>query len=359
MPWRYHSPMANQEQKHWYDLPDPDWEHLFYPQRDYQYFRQPQPLSDAATVKQPSTVCTPVMAAWMADAAMLAYGRSGPELIPPMKFDDFLGQAGLTSHRIGDWSGTAKGSQGFFAFNSKFAVLSFRGTEKSDWTDALVDLMVLPVKEDQGLATPANPAKTLFHLGFRNPLLNPFNSTEIGVHGGFQEALNSVWGDVSNWLESYRDKNPISPIFFTGHSLGAALATLAIARFNRGGAALYTFGSPRAGNKPFCDQVGSKADLRIYRFVDKQDFVTTVPPRDMFYSHTSGLMHIEPDGTIRPDGTVPQDSGLAAITEILSSAALAAVDYVGKQPPPPELVDHSATRYCYYTWRWARGGQVP
>ena len=44
----------------------------------------------------------------------------------------------------------------------------------------------------------------------------------------------------------------------------------------------------------------------------------------MFYDHTAGLMHIEPDGTIRPDGTAPQDSGLAAIAEILSAAAAAA-----------------------------------
>ncbi len=351
--------MPNGQQKHWYDLPDPDWEHLFYPQREYQYFRQPQPIPDPANVSDASAVCTPATAAWMADAAMLAYGRSGPDLIPAAKFDDFLGHVGLTVHRIGDWSGTAKGTQGFFAFEPEFAVLSFRGTEKSDWTDSLIDLMAFPVKEDQGSAPPPTPAKTLFHLGFRNPLLNPFNSTEIGVHDGFQSALNSVWGDVSNLLADYRNKNPKSPIFFTGHSLGAALATLAIARFNRGGVALYTFGSPRVGNKAFCDRVQNKADLGIYRFVDKKDFVTTVPPSDMFYSHTSGLMHIDQDGKVGPDGTAPQDSGLIAIAEILSLAASAAVDYAGKQPPPPVLVDHSPSRYCYYTWRWARGGQVP
>jgi triacylglycerol lipase len=337
-------------QQHWYDLPSPTWNNLFYPTKDYQYFRQPEPSPDTADLK--------TTAAWMADASMLAYGRSGPDLIPSDKFDGVLKSAGLTGQRIGDWSPTAKGTQGFFASNPKFAILAFRGTEKSDWTDSLVDLMALPVKEDSGLHSPQGLMKTLFHLGLKDPILNPFSSTEVGVHAGFQFALNSVWDETSKMLSNYRAANPAAPVFFTGHSLGAALATLAIARFRGGKAALYTVGSPRAGNKPFCDEAQSRADLGIHRLVDNHDLVTTVPPKDLFYDHTSGLMHIKENGDIEPNGVV-DDGEWRTVVKVLSTAAAAAGDLLGNEPPPPALVDHSPGRYCYFLWRWARGGQIP
>jgi triacylglycerol lipase len=329
--------------------PAPTWDNLFYPTKDYQYFRQPQPSPDTADLK--------TTAAWMADASMLAYGRSGPDLIPPDKFDGFLKSAGLTGQRIGDWSGTAKGTQGFFASNPRFAILAFRGTEKSDWTDLLVDLMALPVKEDQGQHSPQGLTKTLFHLGLKDPLLNPFSSTEPGVHAGFQFALNSVWDATSKMLNDYRTANPAAPIFFTGHSLGAALATLAIARFRGGKAALYTCGSPRVGNTPFLAEVQAGADLGIHRFVDNNDLVTTVPPKNLFYDETSGLMHIKANGDVEANGVV-DDPEWRAIVKVLSTAAAAAGDILGDEPPPPALVDHSPGRYCYFLWRWAIG-QVP
>ena len=111
--------------------------------------------------------------------------------------------------------------------------------------------MALPVKQDLSVHAPQGLKKTLFHLGLKGPLLNPLNTAEIGVHAGFQFALNSVWDRTSTLLEGYRAANPTAPVFFTGHSLGAALATLAIARFRGGKAALYTFGSPVSAIHPF------------------------------------------------------------------------------------------------------------
>jgi triacylglycerol lipase len=331
---------------HWYDLPAPDWEHLFYPQRDYQYFREPLP--------QPilSHIADPVTGAWMADAAMLAYGRSGPDLIPTAQFDAFFTNAGLTCHKIGDWSENAKGTQAFFAYNATFAVLSFRGTEKDDWTDSLFDLAAFPVPETLDAAGP-------FHLGTHNPILNPFDRKEIAVHGGFLLALNTVWEQVRIQLQDYRAAYPDAPIFFTGHSLGAALATLAIARFNAGKHALFTIGSPRAGNKAFCDKVTAAADLGTCRFVDNRDLVTRVPLKDLFYDHTPGGVQIDQNGGIHP-GEASDDAGeLRAIAECLGVASAAARDYVSQAPPPGDLVDHSPTRYCFFIWRWARNGQIP
>lgn len=290
----------------------------------------------------------------MADAAMLAYGRSGPELLSPAKFKSLFDRLELKCEHIGEWGETARGTQAFFASNAVFAVLSFRGTERSDWTDSLVDLTILPVRMSEDLPAPATANKPMFHLGLRNPPLNPFDHKEIGVHAGFQLALNAVWPQVISALQEYRAANPDAPVFFTGHSPGAALATIAIVRFNDKNVALFTYGSPRVGNKAFCDKVREQADLGIYRFVDNQDLVTTVPPRDLFYEHTAGMMHIEENGNIVPNGASQDPGELRAIAKCLSVAATAAEDYATKAPPPPELVDHSPSRYCYFTWRTSK-----
>jgi len=326
--------------------PAADWEHLFYPERNYEYFRQQLRLPANFHIADPMT------AAWMADAAMLAYGRSGPELLAREKFNAVFDRSGLTCQTIGEWSDTARGTQAFFASNADFAVLSFRGTERNDWTDSLVDLTILPVRMDEDLPEPSSANKTMLHLGLRNPLLNPFDHKEIGVHAGFQLALNAVWPEVRSKLQSYSEANPGAPIFFTGHSLGAALATIAVARCEHRNLALFTFGSPRAGNTAFCEKVREKADLGIYRFVDHQDLVTTVPPKDLFYSHTSGMMHIASNGDISQDGDSEPPGELRAIAKCLSEAAVAAKN-LSAGSPPPELVDHSPSRYCYFTWRAA------
>lgn len=140
--------------------------------------------------------------------------------------------------------------------------------------------------------------------------------------------------------------------------MGAAFASLAIARFNHGRAALYTFGSPRVGNQAFCERVRESADLGIFRFVNNRDVMTMMPPRENSFEHTCGLMKITADGSVTP-GCAPAASEPAGVEQLLHDAALALRDYMHKLPPPPELMDHAQRRYCYYLWRWARDGQVP
>lgn len=66
------------------------------------------------------------------------------------------------------------------------------------------------------------------------------------VHRGFARAFASVQADVDRWIDENDEGTP--PIF-TGHSLGAALATLAAS--HRKAAVLVTFGSPRVGDDAF------------------------------------------------------------------------------------------------------------
>lgn len=330
----------------WDQLPPPDWEHLFYPPRGYQYFRVSQPFESGANLSAVTT-------AWMADAAMLAYARSGPD---PLSLDDvraFLAKARLKCEPIGNWHG--HGTQGYFASNENFAVLAFRGTEKGDFVDLLTDAFILPVPPNEQALRPGKLGMWFARWFSGN--------AGVRVHAGFQWALNTVWPQVRELLETYAARYPHNPIFFTGHSLGAALATIAITRVNVANAALYTIGSPRVGSPAFCDLVRAKATLGIYRVANhadvnptrdgNQDLVTMVPPKDRNYCHTAGGLEIGPDGNVGESGAdtgAPKLKAIQAAIEVLAQAAASAAQ---QKNPPDELVDHSPGRYCYYLWRAA------
>jgi hypothetical protein len=126
--------------------PDPPrlWRSVFYPIPDYKYFEMPAEFD-----KSPKTGKLNLLkAAWMADASMLAYGRSGPDLIPAAGLKAIFDGAGFQFELLGDWSGGARGTQAYFAQANDFAVLAFRGTEKDDWKDLAADLATWPVTEN-------------------------------------------------------------------------------------------------------------------------------------------------------------------------------------------------------------------
>ena len=136
------------------------------------------------------------------------------------------------------------------------------------------------------------------------------------VHEGFREALDSIWEEVNTALSALQ-----SPVFYTGHSLGAALATLAAAR--RPPQAVYTFGSPRVGNEAFA---ASLRDVPVYRVVDDEDVVTTLPPKALLFKH-AGEVHLLSD----PHA----DSTLGPIDRIRRR-------FLG---PPKPLADHAPINY--------------
>jgi triacylglycerol lipase len=85
-------------------------------------------------------------------------------------------------------------------------------------------------------------------------------------------------------------------IVCTGHSLGAAIATIVASRLDAD--ELYTFGSPRVGNKAFVDEMMNDK-IKHYRFVNNNDVVTTVPFAFMGYRHNGDLIYINFYGNIR------------------------------------------------------------
>jgi hypothetical protein len=101
---------------------------------------------------------------------------------------------------LGDWSAGARGTQGYFAYRDDFAVLAFRGTEKDDWHDLAADLATWPVDEDVTPRSAGRLETTMFHLPSARAV---FDSSKVGVHRGFQAALNEVWSDTARNLTEY------------------------------------------------------------------------------------------------------------------------------------------------------------
>jgi triacylglycerol lipase len=108
------------------------------------------------------------------------------------------------------------------------------------------------------------------------------------VHAGFYRQYEEVHDRLNQEIYKYDSM----PIIFTGHSLGAALATLA-AYFYWYKCYLVTFGSPRVGNSEFVSNFKNKdMILESRRYVNGADTVTMVPTLWMFYRHVPELIKI-------------------------------------------------------------------
>lgn len=134
----------------------------------------------------------------------------------------------------------------------------------------------------------------------------PADFGEGQVHGGFAAALDATAKNVD---ELVRDALAAGArrIVFTGHSLGAALATLHAVRWQRAAAgqelALVTFGSPRVGDVPFARACAAAFAQRIaLRFVNGRDLVTRVPPRSLGFDHFGAVRYFDDRGVLQRDG---------------------------------------------------------
>lgn len=193
--------------------------------------------------------------AWiLASMAHLAYDRfeEGDEALEVFKAK--LTGGGYTL--LATFDAPATGTQAFLAVaeNHEYAILAFRGTEPARMEDIKIDAMFKKLSTIQGR-----------------------------VHSGFVEAYQSVEEKV----EAAVNELPDIPLYITGHSLGAALATVCTQRlehttkYRNRIAACYTFGSPRVGDKDFDLEFKSP----IYRVVNTTDVVTVVPLLTMGFIH--------------------------------------------------------------------------
>jgi hypothetical protein len=203
-------------------------------------------------------------AALCAEMARLSYCRQESGFaFDQEKIRSVLGLIGFANCQFFESKGSEKG-RGTHCFltlregvgsNSELAVLAFRGTDKRDFTNLSADADLVSMPWEKGGK----------------------------VHRGFAEALSEVRPSLDLALQALRCR-----AVFTGHSLGAAMATLMASIEHP--AYMYTFGSPRVGDANF---VSTLKNVKIRRYVDCCDLVTRVPPEIVGYTHAGHLYYID------------------------------------------------------------------
>lgn len=283
---------------------DNSWSALLNPGKATQYFNIDYPkLSLDASAYSNST------ALWLAELSRLIYRNDKNKknkLIIPNR-SEILKKVSLQETRYFS-QGNTTGAIVEYQQEVQFAVLVFRGTQEfQDW---FTNLNTLPTRWLEGGR----------------------------VHRGFKNALEKVWPAVENYLSTLK-----VPVFYTGHSLGAALAILAAAR--RPPQALYTFGTPRVGDAEF-----SKIfeNIKAYRIVNHRDLIVTVPLAALGFCHVGELHYLAHDNKmlVKPDEKVVVADRKKADFTLQNS-----VNYSGWLDPPECLSDHAPVNYVAHLER--------
>lgn len=161
------------------------------------------------------------------------------------------------------------GAQAYRFENKTDVVIACRGTQPTEFNDLKADLKAFPVVAE----------------------------TVSRVHRGFKAEVDELWPEVR------KDTFTSKKLWFCGHSLGAAMATIMASRCMDDPALanpvqLYTYGSPRVGWPKYVRSL--KVDH--IRWQNNNDIVTRVPLRIMNYRHHGKLHYINSTGKINSTG---------------------------------------------------------
>tara|TARA_E500000178_G_scaffold333246_1_gene367934 strand:- start:170 stop:949 length:780 start_codon:yes stop_codon:yes gene_type:complete len=163
-----------------------------------------------------------------------------------------------------------KGAQAYRFMNKHDLVIACRGTEPTEFNDIQADIDALPVVAE----------------------------TISRVHKGFKAEVDELWPCVLEDLE--RTANDKKKIWFCGHSLGAAMATIMASRCHlypnvEPVEELYTYGSPRVGWSGYTKSLG----IKHHRWVNNNDIVCRVPLWIMGYTHHGEEHYLNTWGNVR------------------------------------------------------------
>ena len=291
-------------------LPTITWQNIGPPYYEYEYFQGYEHYPFRPTSENFNLV----NAWWLIETSILVYAEE--ELVCPC-----FRRVGLPEVKY--FSG--KGTDCFVANNDTVIIVAFRGTESrrrpgaKDFQNIIAD-----VKADCNIILVESA-----HGG--------------RVHKGFNNALDEVWEELLDYIKSIHTSS--CSLWLTGHSLGAALATLAADRYGdvQG---LYTFGSPRVGDPGFKKHFSVKA----YRVVNDNDIVAAVPPPGL-YRHVGELWYIDSDGHIHHDSprlemwTDGFRGEMRNIANSFEQALQGSFNYI-----PSGFKDHVPLLYAIHIW---------
>lgn len=162
------------------------------------------------------------------------------------------------------------GAQAYRFMNKTDLVIACRGTQPTEFNDIKADLKALPVMSE----------------------------TVSRVHKGFKKEVDDLWPMIQE--DILRKANLNKTLWFCGHSLGAAMATIMASRCKydqelSDPIELYTYGSPRVGWKGYCKSL----HIEHHRWVNNNDIVTRVPLSVMGYVHHGTEHYMNAYGQVR------------------------------------------------------------
>ena len=277
---------------------------LFHPEQDESYVH----FEDAVTNPfEPDPVGFPrVNVWWLADSALLSYRDNDAA-------STVFAKAGLESTFVTEGSADC-----YVAWQEDHVIVAFRGAEFDEWEDILA-----PAKFD----------------------LVPWDAGR--VHRGFKDAFEAVWPKLKDRLD------PVSAgrkVWFCGHSLGAAMATLAAFR-HPDARGVCTFGSPRVGDSAFAAAFAAKLGDASLRYVNHNDVVTHLPPPVFGHRHVMAPRFIALDGSISGDPPSllhffseligPPEQLLELVNRLLDGSLTIAPNF---------LLEHMPKAYAIWTW---------
>jgi len=213
------------------------------------------------------------LAALSLQAYKLDYNKAAGGTVPPVFFEEL--RPLLPVDRSFVFHDPVTDTAGFIAGNRSVLIVVFRGTDSVQ--NALSDLQAT-----------------------QNDLTSLRGQGMGRVHSGFQQALDKVATRLAKSIEQLRDRN--QPVLFTGHSLGGALATLAVARAVAPPGSvtgLYTYGSPRVGNRVFKENFDSQYAVISYRIRNFKDPVPDTPPELLDFTHVGQLVYYDESTRVR------------------------------------------------------------
>jgi triacylglycerol lipase len=246
---------------------------------------------------------------WLADSSLLTYWDEEHA-------KRIFATAGLHAEFLKEGS-----TDCYVASNNDFVIVAFRGTESDEWKDMLTNSKIK---------------------------LEPWlHGVKVGrVHRGFMEALDEIWRKLEDKLKAL----PGRKVWFCGHSLGGALATLAADRYphTRG---VCTFGCPRVGDSTFADAFNAHLAGKTLRYVNHHDVVTHVPPPFLGYEHVDQVRFIAKDGTISdtPPSLLHFFAEVIGMPQNLFEIIRGLLDGTLKSPPNA-LLEHMPKAYAIWTW---------
>jgi pimeloyl-ACP methyl ester carboxylesterase len=119
-----------------------------------------------------------------------------------------------------------------------------------------------------------------------------------------RSTFDAIWSKVERCLKTLSTGRTV---WFCGHSLGGALATLAAHRYHPKTRGVCTIGCPRVGDRAFVADFDTHLAGKSLRYVNHHDIITEVPLRSTGYEHVAAARFIAADGTVSDNPSRPHD----------------------------------------------------